>query len=139
MKYIKINRNNIEYLKIFLDNMGNSKKYFRYYEKRNFDVIENHIYTIIGLDEFQNPISYGHLDIENNVVWLGICVKEKETGKGLGKAIIKELINYAVKINIRKIRLSVDNLNKAAINLYLKMNFKLDKKEKKHSYYILEL
>ena len=121
MKFIFINNSNVDLLKKFI-NLNNSN-FFRYYDSRNTNVIENHIATILLLEE-NDIIGYGHLDFENKI-WLGICVLEKYTGKGYGKIIIKKLIEISTKNNIEIIYLTVDKTNKIALNFYEKYDFKI--------------
>ena len=138
MRYIKINNNSLGLLEKFIDVMGNSKRSFRYYDKRSLEATKNHLYTIIGVNKRGYPHCYGHLDKEKNKVWLGVCVIEGQIGKGLGEKTVKKLLKYAEKNKINKIYLSVDNNNISAINLYLKMGFTLSKKETTKSFYTWE-
>lgn len=121
----KISVNDIDSIKLFLENAGSSLNTFRYYEKRSFDIISEHVYTVILFDG-EMPIGYGHLDdSENsNTVWLGIALAEKYVGKGLGKLLLENLILEANNLNISNIKLSVDSNNVVAICLYEKYRFK---------------
>lgn len=107
----------------------NKSDSFRYFDKRDFSVIENHkytcLYTLNG-----NCIGYGHIDQEDDKDWLGIFISENYRGRGLGKIIMYDLIS---KSDI--IYLSVDSDNDNAINLYKKMGFLECKKETK--YYLM--
>ena len=49
MKFIFINNSNVDLLKKFI-NLNNSN-FFRYYDSRNTNVIENHIATILLLED----------------------------------------------------------------------------------------
>jgi ribosomal protein S18 acetylase RimI-like enzyme len=124
MKIIRINelRDAHEIIRKFLSLAGKSLDSFRYYKNRDISVLNNHILTAIGMDEDRNPVSYGHLDQENNIVWLGICVIFNEIGKGYGNSMMKFLIDYAKGHNIKKINLSVDVTNKA-FHLYERYGF----------------
>lgn len=110
----------------FLDNAGSALLSFRYFNSRSFEVLNNHAYTILLLEN-GNPIGYGHLDLENEITWLGIAVAEGFQGKGLGKIILGDLINYSKKSEISIVKLSVDKDNTSAINLYKKYGFKIVK------------
>lgn len=123
-KHIKNNTEDILLLKNFLDRAGTSLLTFRYFTKRPFTVIETHLLTVILLEEGQ-PMAYGHLDPENKIVWLGICVIEKGLGKGYGIAMMNYLIDYAAKHNIQSISLKVDINNKRAISRYQKSGFEI--------------
>ena len=113
MKFLPINNDTICYLEDFIESMGDSSHSFRYYSSRNPDeVIENHIVTFLLFDD--DYVGYGHLDRENDKVWLGICVKEGFKGKGYGKKIMEKLVtSYDGDIY-----LSVDKDNQHATNLY---------------------
>jgi ribosomal protein S18 acetylase RimI-like enzyme len=130
--YIK--NTNINLLKNFLNNkLSNS---FRYYNKRNISIIENHLITIIGLDINLLSIAYGHIDYcsNENIYWLGICILEEYKGKGYGNDIMNKLIEKFKEKNIsNKLYLTVDKDNQKAINLYKKFNFNII--EEKETYY----
>jgi len=123
MKNVTIDKNNVHLVDNFIKNIGNSAGTFRYYSKRKpQEAIDNHIITLLLFDE--SYVGYGHLDKEDETVWLGICVKEGATGKGYGKKIMQKLVNsYDGEIT-----LSVDSSNKKAINLYKSFSFLETKK-----------
>ena len=105
--------------------MGDSSNLFRYYNTRNVKVIENHMTTFLLFDG--PSVGYGHLDVEDDKVWLGICVKEKCRGKGYGKKIMERLVDS----HDGDIHLSVDKDNEPAINLYKFFSFeKIDENDK---------
>jgi len=54
----------------------------------------NHRLTLLCFDG-DTPIGYGHLDREYGTMWLGICVAEGHTGKGVGSAIMTQLLASA--------------------------------------------
>ena len=119
MKFLSVNKNNLHHLKNFIDNMGSSIKTFRYYcARKPEEVISDHIITLLLFDN--DCVGYGHLDMEEDTVWLGICVKQSYQGKGYGKKIMKELVGYYDG----DIHLSVDSDNVGAINLYKIFHFK---------------
>jgi ribosomal protein S18 acetylase RimI-like enzyme len=65
---------------------------------------------------------------ENHVGILGISVRKEYRGMGLGKYLMKEVLNLAkrkLKPKLKIIRLSVFSTNKIAQNLYKKLGFKL--------------
>ena len=118
MEFLRINHDNIEDLEKFISRIGNSSETFRYYNQRNpRDVVENHMITFLLYDN--GPVGYGHLDKEENNVWLGICIKDDKTGNGYGNIMMEKLVNYYNG----KINLSVDYQNERAINLYKKFSF----------------
>ena len=120
----KINEHTISYIKDFIDQMGSSSKSFRYYKTRKpEDVIADHVLTTMLLQpvlEYKySPVGYGHLDREGDTIWLGICVKENERGKGYGRMIMEELTSsYSGDI-----ALTVDKDNIGAIKLYKDFSF----------------
>ena len=113
------NNDDLESLKNLLEHSPLSRKTFRYFEKREFSTILNHIYTALYYNEDNDLIGYGHLDEENEKIWLGILVSDNFQNKGFGKLIMNDLL----KITNKPIHLSVDESNVTAINLYKKMNF----------------
>ncbi len=129
-----INNDNINILKEFIK--LNDSKYFRYYDKRNTDIIKNHLITIILTDNDNNIIGYSHIDNENSINWFGICILDKYKGNGNGKKCINYMIDYINKNNIKNVKLSVDIENYIAVKLYLKNNFYI--KEIHNTYYIME-
>lgn len=129
IKRIKNEHNDIALLSNFLKNAGKSLNKFRYFRNRHLSIISEHIYTILILEN-NNPVAYGHLDPEQDIVWLGICVSEKATGKGYGGQIMMKLISQATKIGLNEIFLKVDSNNTKAISLYQKYFFELTSKEK---------
>ena len=126
MKCLSIDADNISHLHDFIKDMGNSSESFRYYITRNpEEAIQNHIITFILFEE--TSVGYGHLDKEDDKIWLGICVKEKHREKGYGKKIMQELVTS----HFGEIHLSVDKDNEAAINLYEFFSFeKIDSNDK---------
>lgn len=129
LNIVKITNDNKEDLKEFIENMGESNKTFRYFEKRNLDCIKNHLISYLIMEN-DIPVAYGHLDKEKNDVWLGICVNYNKKGLGLGKKMMAELMQFAITNNIDRVRLSVDKQNKEAIRLYKKFGFLEDEERK---------
>lgn len=124
VKHIKYDsEEDMNLLATFKKNAGKALLTFRYFDKRSFEVLNNHLYTILLLNENEQPVGYGHLDKDGNTVWLGICIEENSIGKGLGKKIIESLINYAKLNKIQEVVLKVDATNIAAITLYKRFNF----------------
>jgi hypothetical protein len=117
-------KNDSNLIEIFLSNAGKSLDTFRYFNSKKNNLINTHIVTCL-LMKNNIPIGYGHLDLDNNVTWLGISIIENEINKGYGNKIMVYLINKAKILNIKKISLSVDKNNLGAINLYNKLGFKI--------------
>jgi ribosomal protein S18 acetylase RimI-like enzyme len=138
MQFVTINNITIYYLKKFLNNK--LSKNFRYYEKRDISVIENHIVTIIGLEDNLIPIAYGHIDYckEQNIYWLGICILDEYQGKGFGNQMMIKLIEiFKEKQLSKELYLTIDKDNQKAYNLYKKFNFNLI--EDTNTYYKMKL
>lgn len=111
-------------LSFFILNAGNSLDSFRYFKSRELSCIKNHLTTIL-LYEKNSPVGYGHLDNDNGVIWLGICISEVNKGKGLGKLIMANLLEFAKKNSLPSVQLTVDKSNVVAISLYEKFGFKI--------------
>ncbi len=118
-----VSGNNIELLQQFIKVAGDSLLTFRYFATRPLSIINNHIITVI-ITEADQPVGYGHLDKENETVWLGIAVSENARRKGLGTQIMQYLINKGKEKNINVIDLMVDTDNVSAIRLYEQFGFK---------------
>ena len=115
---------NIAYIEAlnFIDANPNAKNTFRYFNKRNHIDFSKHLYNCIIKKNNLN-LAYGHLDYDNNKVWLGIFVADNQVGKGYGKLLIKIIIQKAIELNLEVIFLSVDSDNNNAIELYKKFDF----------------
>jgi len=131
---IEINNNNKNFLSEFLENKLPDT--FRYFNKRNIDIINNHILTLV-LKINKKIVGYGHIDNDNDKNWLGICLLDEYMNYGYGNKIINYMLQHKSVINRKPIYLSVDNNNYHAIKLYEKYNFKIIKKEELCSYFIL--
>lgn len=122
----KINEENLHLIEKFLININSP--YFRYFNKRKISIVLTHIYTVIltsSEDEKSDIIGYGHIEEENNIHWMGICITNNYTNKGYGSKILSHLIQEAKKCNINKLYLTVDKNNDIALNLYKKYNFQM--------------
>ena len=76
---------------------------------------------------------YNGKEIENNTFEIGnICIKPKYQNKGIGTAVLKEIIFETKEKNIK---LQVFKINKRAIKLYEKM--KLKKTDENKTHYIM--
>jgi len=105
------------------------KKTFRYFDSRDETCFNNHFYHFILNDS--EPVGYGHLDYDDDRMWLGMCVFDSYVGKGYGKLIFKTLID---KRENHSLHLTVDKDNFKAINLYLSNGFKIYKQTEKIFY-----
>lgn len=125
-------------LKAFLDGAGDSLTTFRYFAKRPLDVIRGHVCTWLWIDEEQ-PVAYGHLDREGGTVWLGIAVQAEHRGKGYGSLMMTLLLDSARGAGLRSLRLSVDNDNTAAIELYERNGFVRAERTEAISFFTIDL
>lgn len=124
--------------KKFIEDNPIATKTFKYFLTRDVECFNNHIFNIMIYDQTE-PIGYGHLDLYNGIVWLGIAIADNMHGKHFGQFIIDILIDKALDLNLKKIRLSVDYENKKAIKLYLNNNFKYYDKNENTIFYELTL
>jgi GNAT superfamily N-acetyltransferase len=132
--FVQVKYPDTKLLQQFIDEAGSSLQSFRYFSKRPVEVIKNHACTYLLMDT-DTPVAYGHLDIEEGVVWLGVAVSEAYVGKGLGAMMMHKLIDFAKENAIPTIRLSVDNNNTAAIKMYEKLGFVWQEKRETFSFY----
>ena len=130
---IEIKEDNKHLLDYFIKNNKLSNT-FRYFNKRNSDVIKNHIVTLL-LIENDIPIGYAHIDYDDEKHWFGICILEKYHGKGFGKQMMEYILSIEKIKKINNIYLTVDKINKIAIHLYTKHNFYI--LEEKEDYYLM--
>ena len=137
MNFIHINNENKYLLENFIQNISND--FFTYFSKRDITCINNHKLTIILKNESE-VIGYGHIDYEDNIHWLGICVLDKFCGNGYGKLIMNYLINYFNEniSNNESLYLCVHTNNIPALNLYKKFNFKIIDEIKAKNFYKME-
>lgn len=131
METVRINSQNRPLVSDFLEQAGTATlDKFRYYNSRSLEIIDNHIATFIIRHESKS-IAYGHLDKEDEIIWLGIAIAENFQGQGLGKLMMTHLLTFARIQKIPTIKLAVDIDNHSAIPLYQKFGFKEIKKTKK--------
>lgn len=122
----------------FYRNLKESRSTFRYFDKRDFDVIVNHRSTLL-LEANDQIIGYGHLDPEHSEVWLGIGLADDVVGLGWGKLILGELLRVARVLGIENIALKVDKDNHRAIRLYRSFGFRLKKENGDSAVFNLKL
>ena len=134
MEFIRIDTTNMHLLQSFVDRAGKSLETFRYFAKRPFTVVENHVCTWVLVDG-TNVEAYGHLDKEGDTVWLGIAVADAARGKGLGAEMMNRLMESAEALGLRQVKLSVDHVNVPAIKLYERFGFKLAEKKDTFGFY----
>jgi len=73
------------------------------------------------------------IDFENKKATLGILIGDKEYwGKGIGTEAVKLLVNWSFdNLGLEEVNLGVISENKAAINVYTKAGFRIDRIEKR--------
>ncbi len=154
MQFVQVKYPDTKLLQQFLDEAGSSLSSFRYFQKRPLEVIKDHLCTFLLLDN-GIPAAYGHLDVSDEAtvashcggeagkrektIWLGIAVSEKYLGLGLGVMMMNQLISFGKQHGVKQIKLSVDNDNEKAIQLYEKLGFTLLEKKETFGFYSLNL
>jgi sugar phosphate isomerase/epimerase/GNAT superfamily N-acetyltransferase len=134
MKFTRVSISNTHLLEKFVSRAGKSLETFRYFSSRPFSVVQNHVCTWV-IEEGGQVEAYGHLDKEGETVWLGIAVAEHAKGKGFGKKMMQRLMESALALGLPKVKLSVDHVNAAAIELYRQSGFKLIEKRETFGFY----
>jgi len=61
---------------------------------------------------------------DRHVAWLGISVRRKHWGKGVGSGLMKEILHAARELGFRRLMLGVFDGNERALSLYSKFGFK---------------
>ncbi len=123
MSIIEINKNNRQLIEQFTKNKLSLS--FRYFNTRTIDILDNHILTIV-LVENNIVCGYGHIDFDEKY-WLGICILSEYQGKGYGKIIMEYLLNHNNTKLCKSIHLTVDKTNDIGLKLYKKYNFNIVK------------
>ena len=97
---------------------------FTYYNKREWSVSKNHLYTLLVYRN-NEPIGYGHIDVEGKNHWLGVCVYTSHQREGVGSYIIYNLLKYYKSKKIfPPIKLVVKNDNLSLVPYYKSFGFK---------------
>tara|TARA_R110002110_G_scaffold93339_5_gene242983 strand:+ start:232 stop:645 length:414 start_codon:yes stop_codon:yes gene_type:complete len=117
----KLLKGNPHRAQLFCESAGKSLETFTYYSSRPYSIVKDHLKNFI-LEENGEYVAYGHLDLEDGILWLGICVSYSHLGKGLGDKMMEHLIREGHQLS-PIIKLSVNKGNKAASNLYNKLGF----------------
>jgi len=69
-----------------------------------------------------------------HVAWLGIFVRRKHWGKGVGSALMTEAIKLAKGLGCRKLVLGTTEGNERAISLYKKFGFEIEAYKSEYNY-----
>lgn len=85
-------------------------------------------YLIWGVDYNEQPIGVSGLKriVDKQAEYWGYIGEKAYWGKGLGKELMKEVINKALELGLETIWLRVRKYNPRAINLYKKIGFIID-------------
>lgn len=134
MNFTRINISNSHLLENFVSRAGKSLETFRYFAKRPYSVVENHVCTWAIVEDGQTE-AYGHLDKEGDTIWLGIAVTDHAKGKGYGRLMMQRLMDSALALGLQQVKLSVDHVNEAAIKLYERFGFRLIEKRETFGFY----
>ena len=139
-KIVTVNRLNLRLLIEFIDNLGESRKSFRYFNNRELTALRNHLVTYLFIRN-DKPVGYGHLDQEDKTVWLGVAVLHEFLGMGIGKMIVNKLLRAGKEKKLHEIFLTVDKENHDAIKLYKNVGFYIvdDFRSSKHHKLKLDL
>lgn len=85
---------------------------------------EHTIFLVAILKDTNEPIGYiGMYKIFNEGDITNIAVKPQYRGMGIGKALMREIIDRARELEISQLMLEVRESNQAAIGLYKEMGF----------------
>lgn len=115
----------LQNLQRFVDRLSSNGNSFRYFAKREFKALEQHICTLLAFNS-DAPVGYGHIDQDGNTFWIGIAVHSEFKGKKLGHSIMFELLKKAADAKIARLDLFVDRNNVTAQSLYIRYGFVID-------------
>lgn len=130
----KMDRDKLSVIKPKVDDViaffeTNNSEYFRYFQKREYNIISRHLYTALYLYD-RTVFGYGHIDFEN-YNWLGVFIKEEFRGKNLSSYLLNDLLKNCKE----DVYLTVDLENIIAYNIYKKFGFKVV--DKQDRYYLM--
>jgi len=126
-KIIEVNEDNKNLLAEFIKDIKSDT--FRYFSKRDENIIKNHLLTILLIDNVNNKIfGYAHIDqeiLENGEIkyWFGICLYNQYHNKGIGNKLMNYVLNHYKVKYLNEIYLTVDNINIAGEKIYLRNGF----------------
>ena len=102
MQIVRIDGSNLKQLEGFIENLGSSASTFRYFKNRPASRVLTNLYAVLLLDDNEYAAAYGHLEREENTIWLGIAVLPDFQGRGLAKKVMDALLEEALLLNIEK-------------------------------------
>ena len=121
-------------------------KYFMAYPRTEHDVKEEWIRKVVeeALEKTivaeLNGEPAGSVSVEpekgrcRHVAWLGIFVRRKHWGKGVGSALMAKAIELAKGLGCRKLTLATTEGNERAIRLYKKFGFNIEAYKSEDTY-----
>lgn len=105
------------------------------YEALEYELKENPFCHSFSLEKDGKIVGYAFLHIHDCYSHLvNIAIEKKFRGKGVGEHFLRQIIKKAEMSGALNMVLEVREGNVAAVNLYLKLGFKIDKKQKKYYY-----
>jgi len=122
-------REHLTLLENFYTKIRQGQNGFRFFDNRDQNVVKDHLHNELYLVD-NEVAGYSHLDVENEICWLGIALEEKYYGTGLANIIMDRLVSKAKSSGQKVVSLSVDYDNTSAIKLYEKFGFVIENKDK---------
>ena len=112
-----------------------SREYWRRRLTENIDsvynlvgLIEGRIVGMVGVDTFPNRPRRSHAGA------IGICVHHDWQGKGVGKALMQAIVDFADNwLNLTRLELEVYADNQSAIRLYERFGFEVEGTLRQHA------
>jgi perosamine synthetase len=142
LNIVEIKTDNIVLLDNFIIDISKNQNNtnFRYYNKRESSIIQNHIITVLLFDSDKVAIGYAHIDYDhdNDTYWFGIYLEEEYRNKKNGDLLLKYLLSHNKLFNINEINLTVDIDNINAIKLYKNNGFHIVDTNTINTYYLMK-
>ena len=107
------------------------------YDKRMIEAVKSknlRRFVCIVQSPQEKIVGYFGIDFPQDpkVGWLFLVVQEAYQGRGLGKEIMRYIIEEAFSLGLEALKCQVDPENKPAIKLYTGFNFKVEKEWTDH-------
>lgn len=138
-KFVRVSdeSNSMVELVEFVRSLENGSKQFRYFKNRTIQIVKSHEVTLL-LKCNRDIVAYGHLEKEDDRLWLGIAVADAHVGQGWGKKMTQKLITEANALSMDKLSLRVDTNNAGGIRLYKNMGFEIVNEKEKGASLLME-
>src|ERR1044072_5375576 len=92
-------------------------------------IIDDRIVGMVDVDTYPNRPRRRHVGV------IGICVREEWQGKGVGKELMRAIIDLADNwLNLTRLELEVYADNEAAIRLYERFGFEVEGTLRQHAF-----